>query len=421
MFTGCATTPSDTDIVSCVRTAAAPTQPESPAFAEMMQAFASSRLVGLGEATHGQHEAFELKRTITMRLIRDHGVRMVAYEASATRATACDDYISGRSDDLTAAMRGFGMMIWMVEENAQLLRELRAWNATATQDDRVVFVGIDVQDPAAAAKRLGEVLGPGHDDLKRRATQVASEIDPAVQALWAGDPGAFNRVAALAKSVEEEVEHLNAPPEADERAQELRWGIEMHRSPGGRDLAMAEMMKNALNRAGPQMRAVVWGHNGHVMRGPLTYLNSSDLAMGGHLGAAMGDQYYALGFVFGGGAFNALAQDGQGVWGFRAYTVNGRPPDAVADPFVAAGVGDVVVDLRTLPRTGAAGKWLESGHANIWFGGYRVPDDLDALARQTNPALECVPRRDFDGLAFLRSTTVSTPIKRERREDGVGR
>jgi erythromycin esterase-like protein len=275
-----------------------------------------------------------------------------------------------------------------------------------------MFVGVDVQDPVAAAKRLGVVLGAGHDDLMRKATEVASGIDAAVQALWAGKPEGFNRMAELARGVLEDVHRLDAPPEAMERAEELRWGVEMHRSPGGRDLAMAEMMKRALERAGPQSRAVVWGHNGHVMRGPLTYLNSEDLAMGGHLGAVMGNEYYALGFVFGGGAFNALAQDAKGAWEFRSYTVNTRPPDALADPFIAAGLGDALLDMRSLPRTGVVGAWLESEHANVWFGGYRVPDDLDAMMRESNPALACVPRRDYDGLAYLRSTTVSTPIRR---------
>ena len=73
--------------------------------------FAKAQVVGLGEATHGQHEAFELKRALTMHLIRNHGYRLVAYEASASSAIVCDDYIAGRNDDRRAALGGLSMLI----------------------------------------------------------------------------------------------------------------------------------------------------------------------------------------------------------------------------------------------------------------------------------------------------------------------
>jgi erythromycin esterase-like protein len=38
--------------------------------------------------------------------------------------------------------------------------------------------------------------------------------------------------------------------------------------------------------------------------------------MGGHLAQAFKDDYYALGFAFGSGGFQANAQDSTGRWGF---------------------------------------------------------------------------------------------------------
>jgi erythromycin esterase-like protein len=67
--------------------------------------WATHRIIGLGEATHGHHEAFDLKRRIIMQLIRDHGFRTVAYEASASKARVCNDHIEGLTDDSEAAMR----------------------------------------------------------------------------------------------------------------------------------------------------------------------------------------------------------------------------------------------------------------------------------------------------------------------------
>lgn len=413
--TGCAARPTDRDIAECLRQTAVPAVAGSGGFGKLDDVLCSARVVALGEATHGQHEAFELKRALTMHMIRACGVRLVVYEAASSRARACDDYINGRTDDLSAAMRGFGMSVWMVEENAALLDDLRRWNAGAAPADRVRFIGMDVQDPEAAAKRLAELLGPERDDLVRRVLEIPPAIEPAAKKLWAGDPAEFYRVAELAKGVREEVERSGVGEEAVIRAVELAWGIEMFRSAGGRDLAMAEMVKEELRRAGPSAKAVVWAHNEHIKRGRLTYLGSDDLALGGHLAAALGPAgeggYYALGFVFAEGCFHALAQDDQGKWMFKEYRVTSRPAGSIAEPFLMANAGEVVVDLRSLPRTGAVGVWLNTEHANIWFGGYRVPDDLEAMMAGNNPMLACVPVRDFDGLAFLRTTTVSRPFQ----------
>lgn len=413
--TGCAVRPTDRDVAECLRQAAVPAVPGREGFGKLDEILCSARVVGLGEPTHGQHEAFELKRALTMHMIRACGVRLVVYEAASSRARACDDYINGRTDDLSAAMRGFGMSVWMVEENAALLDDLRRWNAGAAPADRVRFIGMDVQDPERAAKRLVELLGSGREDLCRRVKEVPAAIEPAVKTLWGGDPAEFNRVAELAKGVREEVERSGVGDEAAICAAELAWGIEMFRTAGGRDLAMAEMVKEELRRAGPNAKAVVWAHNEHIKRGRLTYMGSDDLAVGGHLAAALGPPgeggYYSLGFVFAEGGFHALAQDEQGKWMFKEYRVTNRPANSIAEPFLASGATEVLVDLRSLPRTGAVGVWLNTEHANIWFGGYRVPDDLEAMMQGSNPMLACVPVRDYDGLAFLRLTSASRPFQ----------
>lgn len=386
-------------------------------------ALAAARVVGLGEATHGQRETFELKRGLTLWLVRKHGFRVVAYEAPATSATACDDYIAGRSDDLPTAMAGLGMLIWNVEENADLLRELRAWNATVPAAERVRFVGVDVQDADGAARQVAERVGAVDPGLAREAEGVARELEASVGRLWAGEAGDYMQVAARAREIESAVARWTreAPggvsAEALRSARLLRYAVEAFHSPGARDRAMAEVLLEAIGGADGAPRAVVWAHNAHVTRGPLRYLQSDEPGMGGHLGKALGDRYYAVGFAFGGGGFHALARGEKGEWVFRAYEVPQAPTGALETPLIVAGadVGDdLLIDLRSVDRVGPAGRWLTASCGHVWFGGYGIPEDVATQVSEASRLPQTVPGEDFDGLVFHRRTTPSRPFRRRR-------
>lgn len=410
--------PSTPGVEATIKSHAIPIDEEN--LAALDPIFQSARVIGLGEATHGQDEVFRFKRVLTMHMVRNHGLRTIAYEATATSARITDDYINGRSESLNDAMRGLGMLIWRIEENAQLLRDLRAWNTAADPADRVRFIGVDVQNPKGAADRLAELIKDQDPAAVTRineaADKVSAQAEAAVQALYStGDPADFNRVAEFAKTVEEETTRLieagtlskAAAAEARTRASEVRWGIEMFRTPGSRDKAMAQML---LDQLAPDERAVFWAHNGHVQRGPLRYLNSEELASGGHLAAALGDRYHALGVIFSAGEFHALTQDPAGAWKFKAYTVDAdiqdQIPDLITEPFRKSALGPSVLPLHIDSAPADFAAWTTTPHPHIWFGGYRIPDDIKAYLTQ-NGAMQTAPRTDFDSLAYWPVTTSS--------------
>lgn len=381
----------------------------------------SAVVVGLGEATHGQHESFELKRTITMHLVRHHGYRLVAYEASATRAAACEAYIRGTTDDLASAVAGLGMLIWRVEENAALLRDLRAWNEGRSEPERVHFVGIDVQDIHACAARLAELTARSAPELGARAVQVAQRTEPAVQKLWAGDAADYKQAAEEADAILAAARSLaDADPAGSRelltRAHELRGGVRMFWTLGGRDLAMAEMLRAALAHAGPGAKAIVWAHNMHVSRGPMRYMGSDEPAMGGHLGQALGSGYYALGVAFGEGEFNALDRSGAGPWIFRTYAVDAPPTGSLEWPFSQVAGTPLVVDLRGAPTSGAVAEWITSGHGQRWFGGYNVRPDVRETTRDASALLQTEPRTEYDGILYIPRTTASRPLRSEAEQ-----
>lgn len=393
---------------------------------EVCHGFDRARVVALGEATHGQHESFEIKRAITMHLIREHGYRIVAYEASASKAAACEAYVSGASADLNVAMRGFGMMIWDIEENAALLGDLREWNQQVPAERRVRFVGVDVQDVQACAARLGELLGQRWANEASALKSIQERLDGAAQQMFGGDRSSYDDLVREGIEVVERIRAATAgeqiPAIADLRSAlaEFEGGVQTYLAPGRRDKAMADMTLGVLKEAGEDAKIVLWAHNGHVGKSPLRYLGSDELAAGGHLAAALGEQYLAIGFSFGSGDFVANDQK-DGKWWFRTYGVDPAPEGSLESWFMPSVREASIIDLRRDTGIADVERWKRGGHGQRWFGGYKVPEDVREVTRDVSQLLPTYPREAFDAMVFVPRTTGSTPRDRAKIWDGGGK
>ena len=227
-------------LVEWVRTAAVPLRPVMEDFGPIDDQLAVATVVGIGEATHGQHEAFELKRQLTMHVIRRHGYRVVAYEASASRAVSCNEYIAGESDDRARALASLGMLVWQVEENGKLLDDLRAWNQTASSTDQVRFVGCDAQAGKAILARLSQLLGKGNADIVQQLRDLQGQLDDAMQSAMRGDPMRLKALVKEARSKCEQVREVAAKQrvegsEINLRLREFIANLELYSAPGRRD------------------------------------------------------------------------------------------------------------------------------------------------------------------------------------------
>lgn len=394
------------------------------AYKDFVESIDSVRVIGLGEATHGQRECFAFKRHLTMYLIQSHNFRLVAYEANATRARVLNDYVHGRTDDLDAAMNGFGMMIWMIGENRALLEDLRSWNQTADLDDRVDIVGIDVQGAEAAAKHLHDLLEGALPGLALEARAVAQDLIAAQNAAYRGDieriAPAQDRLAAFTLQLSQSWGELAALTNRDHADEAIRCMRELARFPvtpadrAMRDRGMAQSLLDALGDRPAGTKAVLWGHNGHITKGPLRWMGTEDTGCGGYLRAALGEEYYALGVAFGSGGFQALDRDTEGRWLFRRYQHEAPPKDTVGHTCLAAGLSDSIIDFREAPKDGPVRVWLDGDCGIRSWGGHGVPADPDAGVEQGQGLAWTILSADYDGLLFLTQTTSAEPLDRSR-------
>jgi hypothetical protein len=69
--------------------------------APLLERRTGARLVGLGEATHGDHESFAFKCRLIRALVRHHGFTLLIFERGVVEMDAYDRYITGELATVT--------------------------------------------------------------------------------------------------------------------------------------------------------------------------------------------------------------------------------------------------------------------------------------------------------------------------------
>ncbi|GAA0592799.1 hypothetical protein GCM10009534_28890 [Kribbella sandramycini] len=118
-----------------------------PALHRWAPALGDVRVVGLGEATHGTREFFQLKALMVRYLVERAGFRVFALEAPGKPAPAVNAYIQGDAVDPVAALTGLASWPWRTEEVLALLEWMRSYNQSCPASERVRFIGVDPLDP----------------------------------------------------------------------------------------------------------------------------------------------------------------------------------------------------------------------------------------------------------------------------------
>jgi erythromycin esterase len=137
----------------------------------LLERLAGAQLVGLGEATHGDHGSFAFKVRLIQALVRRGRCDVVVFERGVAEMDAFDRYVTGDAEDLPPT--GEGLYPWRVEEVRDLFRWLRTWNA-AGGDVRVA--GMDMQSPAGlplALRLLDEAGTVAPGTWRRLAAEAA--------------------------------------------------------------------------------------------------------------------------------------------------------------------------------------------------------------------------------------------------------
>jgi len=293
---------------------------ESADLSGLMERIGDSRVVLLGEATHGTSEFYRMRARITRELILKKGFTIVAVEADWPDAARIDHYIRYLErpvPDWTAFAR-FPTWMWRNEEMRELVDWLRLHNRELPAVGRVGFYGLDLYSLFTSISAVLEYL----DDVDPETAAVARHRYGCLSP-WESDPATYGYAALTERyrSCERDVvrmlqqllagrmhfmdadgdRYFDAVQNARIVEQAERYYRLMYyggpASWNHRDTHMFETLKRVLEVRGAGSKAVVWAHNSHLGDASATEMGvRGEINVGQLCRQEFGPAVYSVGF-----------------------------------------------------------------------------------------------------------------------------
>lgn len=247
---------------------------------ELIQTLAKSRIVMLGECTHGTEEFYRLRRSISERLIREHGFNFVAVEGDWPDFQKLNNYIRyGNRESarkILAQVERWPTWMWANEETALFVEWLKNFG--------VNIYGLDVYSLFESLDHLKEFshrLPPETTNTMHRLFGCFESFKKNEKAyirhLIKGDKGCHEEaISHLRHLLRLRMEDISANHRALFNAQQnariVAHAEEYYRAmiSGGpdswniRDRHMIETLDLLLKQEGPNSKCIVWAHNSHI-------------------------------------------------------------------------------------------------------------------------------------------------------------
>ncbi len=370
--------------------------------------WASARIVGLGEATHGTGDFIRLRHRITRHLALNHGYGLVVLECGFAEAYGLDAFVQGGQGDPEALLNELDAWPFNTREFLEFLHWTRAYNELSPPGRRISLRGVDVQDPRQEWSRLRGILAtwrPGGEGPAPSLEEGCPLFDlPSYARVPSPQKAALRdhlrRLRAWILAWPGTGEHPRGP-EALRLCENLILA-ERHGSdpdhPEARETGMTDNLVWHQARA-PQGKVVLWAHNRHVQ----AVADSGIPWLGSALRKRFGGAYRPVGLFFGEGRFLATetpAARPKAPDLFPAPPLRRRSLEAVLQ---ASTAGSAAWDLRVLAQ-GPCAEWLGRPLLMRSIGtGYDPQSEEKAW-------LSLPPHPAFDGLIYLRRAEPSSPL-----------
>ncbi|KAJ9644622.1 hypothetical protein H2199_003585 [Coniosporium tulheliwenetii] len=184
--------PSVSDLVRSVAHKLPPI--DDPEFGSHFDQYGQSRVVLIGDASHGTSEFYRARAAITQRLIEQHNFNIVAIEGDWPDARAIDRYVrydpSTSSTSKIPVFKHFPQWMWRNTEVQGFVDWLRKHNAQLSLGQRTMFIGLDLYSMSTSIKAVIEYLDKVDPEIAAVARKRYGCLTP-----WAEDPAQYGRMA----------------------------------------------------------------------------------------------------------------------------------------------------------------------------------------------------------------------------------
>jgi erythromycin esterase len=405
-----------------------PNQDLSEQLMPLQTLFSSKSMVGMGEATHGTREFFEIKAGVFQWLVSTCNYRVFGIEATYGGCCYINDFVQSGKGNIDSVMVYLDFWTWQTEEVRDLILWIKDYNLQAKAPDKVSFYGFDMQNFYAPVQYLNDFTKQHcpaqYDSLQAISFPVLGKTELQIYRLLRKKEFKFEDTLLqthrlltdwlLRNKKEIETTHSGHQFQAlqfclDNFGQAIK-SLSVENQSKFRDSCMAY---NALQiQKYENKKMFIWAHNGHInLAYPDDRSRLMGLLMGGHLKKNLGDAYYAIGFVFNQGSFQAIQGPksiGSAIFKYlfaRKKLYQGLKPCLV--PVQAKNTF-----TNALSGTGYQSYFVDIAHSvNPVFSTLLKTYDVGAVFMNYKRCTSSIhAKRQFDGIIYLDQTSRARPV-----------
>lgn len=274
----------------------------------LLERVGDSRLVLVGEGTHGTSEFYRMRAEISKQLITRRGFRFVAIEADWPDAARVDAYVRdlpSENGHRWEAFSRFPTWMWRNREVLAFIEWLREHNrAIANPNERVGFYGLDLYSMFTSIRAVLDYLDRVDPEAARIARLRYGCLTP-----WESDPATYGRMAVggrfrvcedeavatltdllkqrLTYAQNDGARFFDAMQNARLVVNAERYYRAMYRGSNEswnlRDQHMFDTLELLLGFHASASKAIIWEHNSHLGDAAATEMGASGQTNVGHL------------------------------------------------------------------------------------------------------------------------------------------
>lgn len=343
----------------------------------------NSKIVGLGESTHGSSEIYQLKYRISEYLITHKNFNIFSLEANMPESFLMNQYIQEKKGDPRSILKGMYFWLWQTEETLRFVEWLKKYNEN--YNSKVFFEGFDMQYAKGAVDQIRKVYQENNfPEQEINNLEIAlKENNRGFRTYSKKGQKAISEYLLLLKQKAASIKNQEEKVRFLQNVDIIRQYIQLNFI--RRDKFMAENIKwlkeNHLNS-----KVIVSAHNYHIAK-----LNSD--RMGYWINEIDDTDFVNFGFAFYEGTYSASI-DGK----IGTYNSETARPGTLEYKLNSLNIPIFILDLKAIRRDGnKLGHWILE----------------DILFRKTgsgtdkNEFLKTNVAKSFDYLIFINMSTNS--------------
>lgn len=357
----------------------------------LMQLIGNSKVVALGETTHGSSEIFQMKDRIIRYLAEKNNFDIFSIEANMPEAYKLNEYIVEGKGDPKELIDGMYFWTWNTQEMLDLINWMKDFNS---HKKKIQYTGFDMQFYLGSIICLESVLSDNNSMMKLlipMRTILSENIDKIRKTGRMGmDPDKKGEIIDL---IDKSRIIINKSDKTHDEKEWLEQNIRiieqsLELTPESRDKDMADNFL-WIKTHNPDSKFIIWAHNQHITK--------SGETMGAYLNKKLGNDYLTIGFAVFEGDYTAVGKDG-----LKSYPAQTAYPGTLEYYFNKIEVPIFILDLREAKKDKSKeAKWINSMREFRFVGAGKNDQEF----YDTNIT------NDFDLLIFINETTSSKLLR----------